>query len=301
MSMKTSQKVASILLFSSCTMVVFGAAPVARVISTESVDVDGIAAPARNFTPVAVGDYVTTQNGAAVLQFRDGSSVSIQPNSQIRVEGQPSGPKVRVVSGTVGYALSPASRLRVLNSKGETISRVLDSALPDATAAVQRNLAVEAAVVYRKSGLQTGGMAPNAAIAVGQFTGSVFYSSGTVTTIKTPSGLTINLTATTVGGVTTYTVASITQTVTTTGGATQTLTVSDPSLIGATVGGITSGTTSGSSVTVTFTAPGSTTPIPTTTVLTNLNTGITTAVTTQAPGATVPTPVQTTSFSASAP
>src|SRR5579883_1292344 len=112
----------------------FGATAVARVISTDPVDVDGITMPARNFAPVAIGDEVATQAGSAVVQFKDGSDVVVQPKSRIRIEGKPAKLQVRVLTGSARTDLVPASRLQLIDSKGQTIANVLTVALPDATA-----------------------------------------------------------------------------------------------------------------------------------------------------------------------
>src|SRR5690242_17438043 len=108
----------SLSAFSLAAAVSFGATPVARVIGTDSIEVDGITAPARNYTPLQVGSRVSTKRGAAVLQFRDGSSVSMQANSVVSLEGDAGAVQVRIVNGSVIYSISSSSRLRVVDSKG---------------------------------------------------------------------------------------------------------------------------------------------------------------------------------------
>ena len=92
----TNMRIPLILTFLglSSAAALFGASPVAQVIGTESITVAGISAPARNFVPLAPGDDVATQNGTAVVQFRDGSNVTLQSNSVLRVEGQAGSPVV---------------------------------------------------------------------------------------------------------------------------------------------------------------------------------------------------------------
>ena len=77
-AMQSSTKIAGLGV--AIALLSFAAAPVARVISTEPVNVDGIVAPARNFVPLAVGNEVTTDRASAVVQFPDGSAVTLQPH-----------------------------------------------------------------------------------------------------------------------------------------------------------------------------------------------------------------------------
>jgi hypothetical protein len=316
--MRTFQRVLIVFLYSVCAMVMIGATPVARVIGTEPVDVDGIAAPARNFVPVAVGNEITTQAGSAVVQFRDGSNVVLQPNSQLRIEGPAARPQVHVTRGSATYDLAGTSKLRIVDSKGETISRVLDNALPDPVSPLNRpESPLAEAVVYRATAAsrQSGFVAPLASVSVGQFVsgGTAVNAAGAATLqIVMPNGLTINLAATVdpITGVTTYTVASIQQTITNpVTGQAVTVTVTSGSLIGATVGGIAPSTQTGTSVDLTFTLPGQTTPMTSADASTSVQTGVQTAVNTaiqngQLPAGTVvppPGPIQTGQFSGSAP
>ena len=295
-------------------MVAMGATPVARVIGTEAVDVDGIAAPARNFVPVAVGDEITTQAGSAVVQFRDGSNVVLQPNSQLRIEGQAARPEVHVIRGSATYDMAGTSKLRIVDSKGETVSRMLDNALPNPVASLNRpDSPLAGAVVYRASAAsrQSGFVAPLASVSVGQFlSGAPAAGEASAARIITPGGLTLNLTATVdqTTGATTYTITSMQQTVTNpTTGLLVTVTVTSGSLIGATVGGITPSTETGTSVAVTFTLPDSTTALTGEQAAADVQAGVQTAVTaaieshqlppnTPAP---TPDPIKTGQFSAS--
>ena len=204
---------------------VFGATPIARVISADTVDVSGIAAPARNFAVVAVGDEVTTKGTPATLQFRDGTSITLHQNSRVRVEGPARQPTVRMVKGTASYNLAPASTLRIVNTRGESLNQILDNGLP--TGMSRGNSLADpwsAGLVYRSpAGKQTGVAVPSGSIMVGQFTSNVIPGTGfNGPQIQLPSGIVINLTATTTtppgGGVpvVTYTVASVSVPVTVT-------------------------------------------------------------------------------------
>ena len=113
--------------------------------------------------PVALGGEVATARGVAVLQFRDGSNVTLQPNSVLRVEGQASQPVVRVMEGTASYDLAPSTRIRVQNSRGETINKVLDAALPSATQLGSGSPLTDplAAVTIYRAGRQPGVVLPS--------------------------------------------------------------------------------------------------------------------------------------------
>ncbi len=308
----------SLLLFAACAMTSFAAAPpVASVMGTAPIDVDGIRTPARTLVPVAVGDDVVTQSGAAFVQFRDGSNVVLQPESELQIQGQPGQPSVRILKGSATYDLVPTSKLRVTNSKGETINQILDNALPAGGPAINRVTGpLSEAVVYRSSpSRQVGFMMPDSFAMTGTFVlaaggpGAAAGASGT--SIITPSGLTINLTPVlnSSGQVTGFTVASITTTVTLPNGTTATITATTGVLIGATVSGVTSTTQTGTQVSIQFTPPGSTTPLTPTQAATAVQTmeqiAVNTAINngslppgTQPPS---PSPVSTGQFSSSAP
>ncbi|MGD0499006.1 MAG: hypothetical protein ABSC23_11280 [Bryobacteraceae bacterium] len=243
------------LLGVSSATAVFGAAPVAQVIGTESIDVAGIAAPARNFVPMSVGDDVATHGGAAVVQFRDGSNVTLQPNSTLRVEGQAGSPVVRVVQGSASYDLAPYSNLRVLNSRGETINQVLDNALPAPAQLGSGSPLTDplAAAAIARASRQPGVVVPTDSVVTGRFQvvgGPTAGAAPTTAQVILPNGQILNLTATTNAGVTTYTVASVQEVV---GGVTVTTTTDASGLIGATVGGVSGITPNNTQVSVTFT------------------------------------------------
>jgi len=286
-------------------VVAFGANPVGRLISSAPVDIDGIAAPARNYVPVSVGNEITTKSASAVVQFADGSGVTLQPNSKLRIEGQPSNVSVKVVSGSALYDLARGSKVHVVNSKGETVTAIPDLRPPAANSQVSDSLTP--AVVYRGSpARQTGMVIPSSAILIGTFVPSPAAAGGsTGPAILLPNGLTINLTATTTttGGVTTttYTVASVTTTVTLPSGATTTLTITSGDLIGDTITPPPAGAQGGVTVT---TPSGATVTNPNAVLQNTITTGVTTALGngTLPTGSTAPTPspVSTGEFSGSA-
>ena len=271
------------------TLVSFAATPVARVISTQPLNVDGIIVPARNFVPLAVGNEVTTDSASAVVQFPDGSAVTLQPHSKLRIEAQPSGPAARVVQGSAIYDVAPTPS----GGPGKGASR---SSVEISPSSVNRSpSARKPGAAAPRTGAFTGSFSPGASAAG--------IGTGTGPRILGPNGVTINLTpvVNSTTGATTYTVSSIQQTIATPGGGTAVVTVTSGPLIGSTVGGSTTGTS------FTFTPPGSSTPLTPTQTSTALQTGIQQAINSGVASGTLPagtqppspTPVGTGQFSGS--
>src|SRR4051794_19380157 len=119
---KMTRKLAVLTLAATAS---FGATPVARVIGAQPVEVDGITVPRGNYSPVSLGSAVTTNSGVAVVQFRDGSNVALEPNSSMKIEGDAAAPQVRVTHGLATYTLSTKSHLTIVNSRGEVLNRLL--------------------------------------------------------------------------------------------------------------------------------------------------------------------------------
>lgn len=290
--------------------------PVARVIGSEPVVVDGIVSPAANYVPVGMGGKVATQRGSAVIQFVDGTSVTLQPNSQVNIEGQRAKPSVRIVRGSAEYRVTPASRVSV-SSGDQMVTSILDNATSSVRAITNPNGQVAQAVMYRGSSASVGSALPSAIVYGGSFAmanlGTMSFSpgaGGSGPALFTPNGLTINLAPVTnsSGQITGYTVTSITETVVQPNGTSVQVTATTGSLIGATVSGISSNTSSGQTVAVQFTPQGSTTPLTSTQVTNTVQTTVQTAVnqgvqngTIQSGTTATTTPVTTTTFSSSAP
>jgi hypothetical protein len=229
--------------------VAFGAVPVARVISTEPVAIDWIAAPARNFTPVGLGGDVRTGSASALLQFQDGTSVVLQPNSELKIEGSAGKPVIRVISGSAEYKLSPKSHVRIANGGGvdpvntlNAVNKVVEHATTQTGVVGQTDVSMlNAAMVYKASPVPTVGVIlPSSPVSTGSFSSgkgaSSFFSgaaldvSGTSAQIILPNrSVVINLTAVVnpVNNAVTYVVASVTQTIQLpNNGGTATITVS---------------------------------------------------------------------------
>jgi hypothetical protein len=244
----TSHVIARSLLVAIATAVLlFGANPVCRVIGTGTIEVDGIKTPAHTFVPASTGEVITTREDSAIVQFPDGSSVTIQPHSSVRVEAAGRNAAVRVVSGATTYDRSRAPAIA-----GSSTARPAGSSIP------------------------------GSAILTGAFIPAQTGGSGTIgPEIALSDGVTLNLSATTnlTTGAVTYTIASVSTTVSLPGGQTSTLTITSGALIGDTVSFRQSapGTISG---VLTITAPGGTTITnPNTVVQNTVTAGVATAIT----------------------
>ena len=225
--------------------------PVARVISTEPVAIDWIAAPARNFTPVGLGGDVKTGSASALLQFPDGTSVTLQANSELKIEGTVGKPVIRVITGSANYKLSPKSRIRIANGGGlepvtavntnNRVNTVVQHSLTPAGAIGQTgNGLLTAAMIYKASPVPTAGVIlPSSPILTGAFAAgkgaapgffggaSLDVTGGSAQIILPNNFETINLVAVVnpVNNLVTYTVASITETVPLSTGGTATITI----------------------------------------------------------------------------
>lgn len=278
----------TIFLSVAAVIVSFAAAPVARVISMEPVNIDGILGPARNFVPLSLGDEVTTEGASAVIQFTDGTAVTLQPHSKLRVEAQPSGPVARVLRGSAIFDVARTPSSSPVNRTSKPVVRVPPSAALSDPVATRGS-----SYQYRSpAARQSGAIAPQAAVFAGSFSrGGGAAGTGAGSQILTPNGMTVNLISVVnpTTGATTYVVSSIQQTITTPDGGTAVVMVTSGPMIGTTVGGI---TTQGTSSTFTFTAPGSSTPMTPQQVSTALQTGTQQAINNGVANGTLPSGTQ---------
>ncbi len=258
----------------------WGATPVARVISKSPIDVTGVTVPERDYVPVYTGDVISTHKSEAVLQFRDGRSVTLQPDSELKLEASGGSPSFRILRGSASYSLPPSA-----HRPGFT----------------QIPIAAAPRVAATGAGVMTGTLNANCSCPTG--------TAPSNPQIVTPSGLTINLAAvTSASGGTTYHVVSVQQTVATSNGP-AVVTVTTGPLIGALVTGVGNQPTSGSTVTFGFVAVGQSAPLTPTQLSTTLQSSLQTAVTTAVQNGQLPTGTQlpspgitsTGQFSSSAP
>jgi hypothetical protein len=317
----------------AASIVSLAATPVARLISSEPVNVSGIVAPARNFVPLSVGDEVTTDHAAATVQFPDGNTVTLQPHSKLRIEQQGSGPVAHILQGgaisDVPRSYSDAVVNRVSKSGkvgGPLVPAGPMPASPTPTSEIAANQAASSAaanpaLVYQTPAVrQPGSITPQASSFTGSFipaqTGG---SSPAGPEIIGPGGVTFNLstvsTTTIVNGVstvtTTYAIASVSQTITV-NGVTAVVTTTPTTLVGDTVA-VTAPTSGSDLSTITISTPSSSGGPPVTVSATTIESTVQAAtqtvvnsgtVTGIASGTTVPTPtmaaVTTGSFSSGA-
>lgn len=108
-------RIAVFLAFALLVGQCFAAAPVATVSSTQPVLVSGIAVPTNRVIswPVGVNDEITTQGATALVRFTDGSVVTLQRNSRMRLESNASGVEVKMLSGSAIYDVKPKSTVSV--------------------------------------------------------------------------------------------------------------------------------------------------------------------------------------------
>jgi hypothetical protein len=289
-------RVGILVLGVAAAIVSFAAAPVARVISTAPVNVDGIFGPARNFVPLALGAEVTTDGASAVIQFTDGSKVTLQPHSRLRIEGQPSAPVARVLRGSAIYDVPRTPSGGPVNPAIKPGVRVPPGApSPDPLTGGGSSGQTPVSVGYQYRGRpvpQPGAISPQAAAFTGSFSrGGAAAGDGAGPQIITPNGMTVNLTAVVnpSTGATTYVVSSIQQTLATPAGGTTVVAITSGPLIGATVTGI---ATPGTSSTFAFTPPGSSTPLTPAQAATAIQTGIQQAINTGVGTGTLPAGTQ---------
>jgi hypothetical protein len=303
----------SLSVFALATsLAAYAATPVARVISADAVDVDGITSPARNYVPVGIGGEVITRSATAVIQFSDGTSVVLQPNSQLKIDGRAGHPEIRVLRGAADYRMQPGAGARVSSGTAHAVNNIVDNAILQANTMIRPDNPIAEAVMYRGTGASGSGSAsqitPGSAISVGSFISAPTVSSGSFHSaagggsnyIQTPSGLIINLTPAvdpTTGAVT-YTVASVTAQVsvtvtqvingtpvTTT--TVQTVTSAPANLVGLSVSIAPPSTTGGTSAitfaqTTTTNGVTTSTPVAATTIAANVSTAVQATATTQA-------------------
>jgi len=259
--------------------------PVAKLVATDGVLVKGVALPTTTQLayPVSLNDEIaTTKAKPATLEFSDGSKVTVQAGSTIRLEQSKHGVALRVLKGNVEYRLTSKSNLEILSASGKKIGGGVDTRSIQALA-----MASQPASIRRTSSnsSQFNTSDANSLVANAYMVGHADAASAT-TSIVLPNGFTLIVTPTSSGA---YTITSIVVPVTTPGGST-TLTATSGPLIGAT---LTPSTGGGSSASITL--PGQTTPLTPAQISSQLSTTATQAVTAatqsgQLPPGSAPTP-----------
>jgi hypothetical protein len=172
------------------------ATPVASISGTEPLEVSGVVVPALHPVPIALDDDVLTRNNAAVLRFRDGSEIVLQPNSRVRLENSNGAVAAHIVSGSATYKIAPRSTLKIIDSKDAVVNSMLDHVSADMNAAVASDKLAQGAVAYRGSAAR-GMVLPANAITYGNFTSSTKSAMGAPnggSRITTTTGMQIEVT-----------------------------------------------------------------------------------------------------------
>lgn len=155
----------------------FSATPVATVSSTQSIVVSGIEVPTNRVIswPLSVNDEVTTK-APAMVRFKDGSVVTLQRNSRMRLQSSTSGVEVKVLAGSAIYDVKPQSGVSLVPAAASTI-RVA----PPTTerAAIKTPIALASRREITATALSTSAVAPSSGVVLGQLGGSV--TTGTLT------------------------------------------------------------------------------------------------------------------------
>jgi hypothetical protein len=229
----------------AATLAASAATPIANVISADSVAVDGITAPARNYIPVQAGDVVSSKSATAVVRYTDGTTVILQPNSRVKIDTRAGNPDFRVLAGAAQYKLTLNSKAHVTNGSDAFVEKLYDDvsasrgmpSMPPAAVLYTASSSKSGSVILPSASITTGGFLTSAAPAKGlgglSSLGAVFQAGGVGGSggpaINLPNGVVINLTPSApdpTTGIVSYTVASVTTPVTQPDGSTAYLNVS---------------------------------------------------------------------------
>jgi hypothetical protein len=94
----------------------FAGVPVASVTSAQLFYLDGtpVSNPGVNSWPLVITDDLATSDGAAVLNFRDGSRVEMAANSRVQLTGTDASPRVLLLAGKMNYNIAAGSHVSVV-------------------------------------------------------------------------------------------------------------------------------------------------------------------------------------------
>ena len=100
----------------------FGASPIGSISSTQPIVVSGITVSTDRVMswPIAVNDEIVTHTAPATLRFADGSVVTLQRNSRMKLVALSSGVEMKMLSGSAIYDLKPSSVVSVGNRSSGT-------------------------------------------------------------------------------------------------------------------------------------------------------------------------------------
>ncbi len=201
---------------------------VARVTSSEPLEVRGVAVDMKGLAswPVTLDDDIATRNAEAYIQFQDGSTVSLQKHSRVKIQGSKDDISVRVLSGSIAYSVTPRSQVHIIDAAGAVLqnsARNTRSFLPTSS------VSSSGIATPSSSGTRSGIVFAPKAVSVGTINAAANGSGSTQ--IILPDGTRFNVT---VGPNNQLTITSIDVPVTTPNGTDFVKVTSGP-LVGATV------------------------------------------------------------------
>lgn len=191
----------------------FSASPVGSISSTQPIVVSGITVSTNRVMswPVAANDEIVTRTAPATLWFTDGSVVTLQRNSHMKLEPLAAGVEVKMLSGSAIYDLKPASTVS-LGAKlpGAVASRTVR---PVQASIGSQNSLPPTALAYRLPAGSKGVVFAPSMFGTANFGSSVSNTanpSGARNMITLPNGLVIFVNPVTAGGVVTgYTIIGV--------------------------------------------------------------------------------------------
>ena len=206
---------ALILVLAALAWQCFGATPIATISSSQPVVVSGITVPTNRVLswPVAVNDEIVTQTAPALLRFTDGTVVTLQHDSRMRLVDGPSGVEVKMLSGSASYAVKAKSSV----SFGPSVPSVRVPAMTAAGSPVppaSQNEDTAKALVYRtpSEAPSSGVVFAPSMISTASFSTGVGRQAAPApqSVIILPSGLAVFVTPVMTQGVTTgYTIVGV--------------------------------------------------------------------------------------------
>ncbi len=146
---RTSVVFAFFLIVFQC----FGAAPVATISSTQPLVISGVTVPANRVIswPVSIHDEIATQAAPAMLRFTDGTIVTLQRNSRLKLEQGKAGVELKMMAGSAIYDLKPHSTVTI--DSGATLAAAATTTSvappPVKSASGSANEAAATALAYR--------------------------------------------------------------------------------------------------------------------------------------------------------
>lgn len=98
--------------------VIFGASPVATVSSSSTFELHGAMVRTEGVPswPMMAGDVINTSASSALIQFRDGSRVTLDAKSRAKVEKTEEGIAFRLLEGALQFTPAPKSAVTVYNN-----------------------------------------------------------------------------------------------------------------------------------------------------------------------------------------